>query len=347
MTLVPVHLGHNWGYVDPIRGKLAIPPRYDCACPFSEGLAAVSVGGNQQADPPLPSAWGYIDESGEWAVQARFDDAFSFRDGIALVSYGASIQYIAREDAYYNLGSEYGFINRTGNWALEKQYTLAKGFSEGVASVSKYGESSYIDRSGAIRIPGPFYYADRFSHGLAAVATDNFKQWGYIDHDGIMVIPQIWSLAHPFSEGLAMVLRKSDYHYFFLNEQGEVAVEAPVGTIQAGSFSNGVAWMQTGEIGTFNDGSGCYGRSKPHGFGLIDRSGRWVVEPQFDDANAFSEGLSVVTAGNKKGFMRADGSWLVEPKYDWATSFCEGFAAVTEGFQTKVITRDGETVWSR
>ena len=44
----------KWGYVDP-NDKIAIPPHYDDATPFTEGLAGVKIG----------EKWGYIDKTGK------------------------------------------------------------------------------------------------------------------------------------------------------------------------------------------------------------------------------------------------------------------------------------------
>src|SRR3990172_9166167 len=65
-------------------------------------------------------------------------------------------------------------------------------------------------------------------------------------------------------------------------------------------------------------------------WGYIDRQGRVVVEPQFDEAYPFSEGLGRIgvdqkTAG-KFGFVDATGAIVIEPQFGWANSFSEGVA---------------------
>jgi hypothetical protein len=93
----------HWGFVNA-QGQLAVPPKFQYADDFHEGLAAVNVGGKPYggADPvprdPMLDAdgrhfvhpvaggkWGYIDVSGKWAIGPRFSAAGDFADGRAEV----------------------------------------------------------------------------------------------------------------------------------------------------------------------------------------------------------------------------------------------------------------------
>jgi len=57
------------------QGQWAIPPRYDDALHFCDGLAPVKIGGR----------WGYINPSGEMVIAPRFEGAESFDDGMGAV----------------------------------------------------------------------------------------------------------------------------------------------------------------------------------------------------------------------------------------------------------------------
>jgi hypothetical protein len=69
-------------------GELVVRPQFDRAGYFSEGMAAVRVGGKH----------GYIDTSGELVIPPEFDGSSNFEGGKALVK----------------LGEEKFFIDRTG-----------------------------------------------------------------------------------------------------------------------------------------------------------------------------------------------------------------------------------------
>ncbi|RMF56248.1 MAG: WG repeat-containing protein, partial [Bacteroidetes bacterium] len=85
--------GNLWGYIDR-SGALVIPAKYDEARPFSEGRAAVQVGGR----------WGFIDTEGRLIVEPQFDEVWPFRDGAARVRLNVgerqTIGYVDRNGRY-------------------------------------------------------------------------------------------------------------------------------------------------------------------------------------------------------------------------------------------------------
>ena len=65
------------------------------------------------------------------------------------------------------------------------------------------------------------------------------------------------------------------------------------------------------------------------------KTGTVVINPQFDEAGSFSEGLAVVRIGDyemgKYGFIDKTGSVVINPQFDEAGSFSDGLAAVRIG----------------
>jgi hypothetical protein len=120
-----VRIFRDYGFIDT-HGKLVIPLTFTGALPFSDGLAAVYVGGSHRQlpiedpsrrfDPTSPlslystlsfsrekvarmgggKGWGYIDTQGQWVIPPQFDFAGSFRNGLAEVQSGAKQGYIDR-----------------------------------------------------------------------------------------------------------------------------------------------------------------------------------------------------------------------------------------------------------
>lgn len=76
------------GFIDE-RGHIAIPPRWDYAASFCEGLAPVcqgcSHGVGDERDVFSGGSWGYIDTYGRLAIPLAFDEAGAFRGGTAEV----------------------------------------------------------------------------------------------------------------------------------------------------------------------------------------------------------------------------------------------------------------------
>src|SRR2546422_10908637 len=62
-----------------------------------------------------------------------------------------------------------------------------------------------------------------------------------------------------------------------------------------------------------------YGR-----YGYIDKSGRIVIKPRFDEASYFSEGLAPVRVGKLWGFIDESGKMAIAPQFDSAFPFSEG-----------------------
>jgi hypothetical protein len=80
-------------------------------------------------------------------------------------------------------------------------------------------------------------------------------------------------------------------------------------------------------------------------WGYIDSSGRVRVEPRFEWAEEFSEGLAAFeSVDGKYGFVDETGRVVVEPKFDNWTEFSEGVAAVSLDFAWGYIDKAGAWV---
>jgi hypothetical protein len=178
----------KYGYIDKI-GRMVIPPQYDDAGKYSEGLAAVRV--YLVISGQHSGKWGYIDKTGQMVIPPQYYWAYNFSEGLAAVE----VQM-----------DKWGFIDQTGKMVIPPQYSyvfLNSGFSEGLAAVRVSDRWGYIDKTGQMVVPTQYGGADAFSEGLAAVYTGGKR--GYIDKTGKMVIPPQYTGAEEFSEGLAAV----------------------------------------------------------------------------------------------------------------------------------------------
>ena len=66
-------------------------------------------------------------------------------------------------------------------------------------------------------------------------------------------------------------------------------------------------------------------------FGYIDRDGKMVVNPQFDEASRFVQGRALISVGAKYGYIDESGKLAINPQFDRADGFFEGLAAVCSG----------------
>ena len=62
--------------------------------------------------------------------------------------------------------------------------------------------------------------------------------------------------------------------------------------------------------------------------GYINKQGEYVIEPNFEFANNFSEGLAAIEIDNKWGFINKTGKIVIKPQYKSLSEFSEGLASV-------------------
>jgi hypothetical protein len=77
------------------------------------------------------------------------------------------------------------------------------------------------------------------------------------------------------------------------------------------------------------------GDEKTGKWGVIDKRGKFVVNPQYNDIASYSEGLASVLVGDspsgKWGYIDGTGKMVINPQFDHATSFQSGLAIVRIG----------------
>jgi hypothetical protein len=198
----PMKATHSWGYIDR-SGEVVIPPRFDRAGPFSEGLAAVVL---SAASPAKEARCGYIGHDGELFFTLPGRGCQSFSGGRAAVRLWEDVgeEDLPRE--------RWGYVDRAGTMVIEPRFvpgfvgrTEAADwrFSEGLACVLLGDRAGFIDRSGELVIEARFERCKPFSGGLAAVVSGG--RWGFIDEAGEMVISPQFDGTHGFVDGLAFV----------------------------------------------------------------------------------------------------------------------------------------------
>ncbi|MCK4752742.1 MAG: WG repeat-containing protein [Planctomycetes bacterium] len=62
--------------------------------------------------------------------------------------------------------------------------------------------------------------------------------------------------------------------------------------------------------------------------GYINKTGKFVIEPEFDFASPFSDGLARVEINDLYGYINKTGEYIVAPKFEFASHFSEGLASV-------------------
>ena len=71
--------------------------------------------------------------------------------------------------------------------------------------------------------------------------------------------------------------------------------------------------------------------------GIIDKTGKYLIEPKFDAISEFSEWLALVDLNKKSGYIDETGKVVIEIKFDRAGIFNQGLAIV--GMKKRPLTR--------
>lgn len=85
--------------------------------------------------------------------------------------------------------------------------------------------------------------------------------------------------------------------------------------------------MQYQYFGSFYEGLAAV-RAESGLYGYINRKGKMVIAPRFQNARGFAEGLAPVCIEGQWGFANHEGQVVIEPKYKEVSGFSEGLAVV-------------------
>ncbi len=130
-------------------------------------------------------------------------------------------------------------------------------------------------------------------------------------------------------------------------ERNKVTYKAPD---EAGTYSARVtvtdnsAGLDTGELAIVVMADDLFRVVQNSKWGYIEKSGKIVIKPRFDDSRPFSEGLAAVRVDDRWGYIDKSGKIIIEPQFDWTYSFSEGLARVTVDDKSGYIDKSGKIV---
>ena len=58
---------------------------------------------------------------------------------------------------------------------------------------------------------------------------------------------------------------------------------------------------------------------------IIDKTGKMIIQPVYDDALPFKEGLATVRLNGKYGFIDKSGKMIIQSVYDGENTDLDGF----------------------
>jgi len=285
--------------------------------------------------------WGFIDSTGQIKIPFQFDGANEFREGLALV----------------RSGKKKVFIDTNGKEVIAPEFDIVNDFSEGIAAVNigqvrnsigliaNPGKWGYIDKTGKLVIPMKFTHAEDFSEGLAAANLGDADHGAFIDHTGKTVFDVPLDVTVGFHEGLVGVLLRGTVTYYDRSGR-KIPISTAYGP-KTSSFSEGLLPIEVKDK-----------------WGYVDKTGKIVIEPKFEDGESFHEGLAPVkvrgevvwcpadSSGNRSGssmmwgYTDKTGRMVIPQVLNSAEPFSEGLAAVSKCDEAYFIDKTGKTVIS-
>lgn len=268
--------------------------------------------------------WGFKDKGDKELVKPVYDSIKEYNSqGLAAV----------RKDG------KWGFVDKTGKEVIPCTYEDVKIFdSHGYAAFCQDGKWGYMDKTGKVIVEPSYENAGRFSgNGLAAVKQDG--KWGWINESGEIVIEPAYEKISLFDKkGLAAVVM--DKQQYWINESG-VPVTEPEKKHIASQDGEGFAIAKEGKGYTLKDFQGkmlldkvyenmeaipnwpgLYKVSKDGKYGVIDKTGKEVLELKYGDFTYFDQDHLAYFEKDKDGNivkMRYEGEYpkAISGTYQW------------------------------
>lgn len=295
----------------------------------------------------LNDKWGFIDSKGNDVTQFKYEEIVYYDDSIFTARYngrcGASdyqnntlIPFKYDEVNYkmddkcpvtrVKLNERYGLYNSKNEEVLPCEYGLFFTNDYGYLTIQKGESESHETTRKALveaetgKIIIPFDYMDMGDYSEGLVACENLSgKYGFLDLDGNVVIPFIYDDAGDFSEGLAPVYKQDGYMYTVL---GRVSKHKCGYIDTKGYVIIPFKFQESYYAGMneFHEGLAVQGVSNNNKFGnrfgYIDKKGNWVVEPKYDRAEDFSNGVASVAINDKYGYINQKGETIIPCIYD-------------------------------
>ncbi|MFN8671762.1 MAG: WG repeat-containing protein [Candidatus Sericytochromatia bacterium] len=281
-----VYNGTKCGYINE-KGDIVIKPKYKICNNFSENRAFVleeidkinkniiSKENEKELedfdfDFDLPIKYSIINEKGE-IIKTLNENG---RKVIFNYEYKDGYSIIVLD------GVNYGVIDINGNFIIPPIYQEIKDISEDLFVVKNNNKYGYLDRTGKVVIDFNFDYADGFSKGIASVIINNNKF--HINKKGNFI-----SLTYKNINYIPSVI--NGVCCGFMDENNNILIDAKFEKVSYFTIENL-----------------CLVKFK-NKYGYINKKGKFIIEPIFDEAYDFSNGIAIVKKDNDYHYIDKTG----------------------------------------
>jgi hypothetical protein len=261
--------------------------------------ALVDMGFNDSLFPiNVNNHWGLMNQDGEVVIFPRFDWTDYSYEGFTRFVTGGKTGFLRGDVSDDTDPNEY---------QIPARFDYADRFFNGLSVVMIDGRWGVIDKTGETLLPLEFDGVLRFQDGFAAVQRG--ERCGFINRAGDLKIPFEYKAVRSFHNGFAAVQRP-DGRWAYIDKRGKTVWLDETGRVKLlGDFHQEYARVQV----TLRDGVVRWG--------YLTKAFKFRIDPVFEDARDFHNGIAAVKKDGKWGFIFANGRWLIEPQFDDADDF--------------------------
>lgn len=288
---------------------------------FSNGLLRINIDGSEElkdTEAQIKTKTVYIDKTGKVVIPPT--------------EYEILGDFVYEYIPVIDKKQKFGYINTTGKLVIKPIFQDARTFDEELAGAKLNNKWGFIDKSGKWVIKPKFYDVRGFATGFASVQHDKDGKWGFIDKTGNYVIESKFEEAFDFDASL-------DGHASVVFNGHRISIDRDGNRVTPYPFEL--------EPYCCNEGIGITREEGKQGY--IDKTGKVIIERQFDKAYMFTEGLAPVKIGDKWSYIDTTGKIVLDPPksiYDNLEQFSEGLAIVYTNDGLGVYDKSGNWVIS-
>lgn len=293
---------------------------------------------NYSLDEVTPSSW---DDN-----EMRY---YNFNGDMEYIPYTTSIP----SDTLIIMDSKFKKVAEVKGVSIEDEYNDMGAYQEGLIKVkANNGLFGFVNGKGEWVIEPVYQDVNSFESGVAAVEIDGL--WGGIDTNGNIVIePKYLSDFRYIGDGDIALVEGDEDKFWYIDKAGNRINDIDYSPLECQYFySDGLAYVKDAKTGLYGfvDKTGKYvlepqfvsAKWFENGlaavsqivdgkelYGCINQKGELVIDYQFEALSTFTEnGLAAAEQEGKWGFVDKSGNWIVEPIYKSVRNYSNGYAIV-------------------
>ena len=374
--LLEIRSNSKIGYVD-ITGHLLLEPTYKSVSDFVDGYAIVSktflyydyeLGRdckqskygviNSCFTELIPCVFGSIEYETETGL-FKTNVGYKTPDGRYIAENDGEEIYVDNKYKYckpfndscaiavsvYDKHVKYGLIDKKSNDILPPIFSYLKLLDNGLYKFKINDLYGLVNSNGNIVLPNRYNGIGKFEDDLACVQinvlTDNSydkkELYGYVDSLGNEVLSPSYDFIGKRNNKYSVVMKNNLWGLFGIENH---QIKKIPNVAYLGPCMENLCKINIGGNYNKNNKKITGGR-----WGYVSVNGQIVIEPSYEQAYSFSDGMAAVNINGKWGFINVDGVIVVPCEYDKVeSSFKEGKGKLIRDRNVYVFDKNGKLV---